>query len=1087
MTNKILHLSFSAARFRKKSFLNQTVIIFLLAAVITGSLLTGYSVRESLRRSASVKLGNTGLLISSGERYLAPSLADRISESTGIQCTGFLEMKGFTQILSSQKKALNTNIFAVNGDFFSFQGSGSITIKTGEVVINRKLADFLEASPGDELIIHYKEISGVPAGAPFAPTEETGRMVVKKIGRILEPSKSGNYSLTISQMEPMNIFIGISDIVQAGNKTRINRLALHNNGKLKTEEISAALKKILQPEDLGLNLRTVPRTGTAEIVSDRIFIDIRNIEALKKAIPSSYPVLTYLGNSFKKGKRSAPYSFVSALPSSLYRDIPSGSGMIISSWLAEDLAAVTGDTILMSWFSPDSLNNLVERSENFKVTGIAGKESIWSDSLLMPSFPGIVDSKSCSDWDAGVLIKLSEIRQKDEEYWNKFRGTPKAFISYEKGKEIWGNNFGPATALRYPEGIQAQEIRDEMRGKIDPVDFGLSITDPFADSLKAADESVDFGSLFLSLGFFLIVASLILLSFTISSYLDSKTGEIRTLYGLGFKNRIIGRLMFLELSIMALPGSIAGAFGGFFINILITLALNSVWQGAVQTDTLNSFFSISNIVIGFLVTIIPVTLIAAFKIRGTLRRMNLNETALYSHSSNRKWTIALIFSGILTIGLFSLSLIFPGQKVVLSFISGGLMFITLILLFRYLIIRSVFAGNVKDGNSANPSVPYYAFHPSHALTPALFIAAGLFAVFITGANRAGTDTSQLKTSGGTGGYLLWCESSLPVMDNLNTRAGLIAAGLDVPELEDMSFIQAKRSAGNDASCLNLNHISVPPILGLDPGKFIGKGAFSFSGTLKEPIVQNGWQYLNISGSNNIIYGIADQTVLEWGLKIGIGDTLILRAENGEPLKIVISGALKSSVFQGNVIIGMNNFVKYFPSVSGSNVILAEGKPELAESYRAIISERLENNGVNVEITSDRLASFNEVTNTYLSVFMVLGGLGMITGIVGLGFILMRNYNLRRREFALMLATGFTLARIRKMIIWEQLIILIAGLTTGFFSAVIATLPSVSGSSEVPWTLLLAMLFSIVLVGLVALFVSAKYVTSSSLTSSLRKE
>ena len=47
-------------------------------------------------------------------------------------------------------------------------------------------------------------------------------------------------------------------------------------------------------------------------------------------------------------------------------------------------------------------------------------------------------------------IKLNDIRKKDEEYWNKFRGTPKAFINYDKGIELWGNNFGPATAMRFP-------------------------------------------------------------------------------------------------------------------------------------------------------------------------------------------------------------------------------------------------------------------------------------------------------------------------------------------------------------------------------------------------------------------------------------------------------------------------------------------------------------------------------------------------------------------------------------------------------------------------------------------------------------
>ena len=49
--------------------------------------------------------------------------------------------------------------------------------------------------------------------------------------------------------------------------------------------------------------------------------------------------------------------------------------------------------------------------------------------------------------------------------------------------------------------------------------------------------------------------------------------------------------------------------------------------------------------------------------------------------------------------------------------------------------------------------------------------------------------------------------------------------LNSPEL---SLIQAKQTSGNDASCLNLNHIASPPLLGIDPSEFIRKGSFSFA-------------------------------------------------------------------------------------------------------------------------------------------------------------------------------------------------------------------------------------------------------------------
>ena len=76
----------------------------------------------------------------------------------------------------------------------------------------------------------------------------------------------------------------------------------------------------------------------------------------------------------------------------------------------------------------------------------------------------------------------------------------------------------------------------------------------------------------------------------------------------------------------------------------------------------------------------------------------------------------------------------------------------------------------------------------------------------------------------------------------------------------------KRFAGNDASCLNLNHVTVPPLLGADPDEFISRGSFSFARTIEKDNIKNPWEFLNLPPSGNTIYGIADQTVLEWGLE-----------------------------------------------------------------------------------------------------------------------------------------------------------------------------------------------------------------------------
>lgn len=1088
MTPDTFRILISSIKFYRKPVIYQVLIIALLSAVISGSLLTGKSVKNSLKRSASERLGNTGVLVSSGIRFFDIGLVDRIDSAAGIKSTGLLEINGYSQSLSSQKGAFNTHIYGIGDDFFPFHGNNSVILKQSEVAINKRLADHLEIGKGDEIIIRYTEISDIPADAPFAPAAKEGKSVVMKIGAILEPEQTGNFSLMISQITPMNIFMKLSDLqTVSGKSLKINRLLLDRKTEISSTAASVLLKKVLKPSDAGLRVRTVVKTGDQELLSDRVFIDLTVINEISGLIPNAAPLITYLANRIKSSTGSAPYSFVSAIPSSIYPEVTSGNDIIINEWLAEDLRVKAGDSIQMYWFSPDSLNKLVEKNDIFIVKRIVKSEGIWADSLLMPDFPGIAGSESCSDWDAGVPIRMDEIRDKDEEYWTLYKGTPKAFINYEKGREIWGSNYGPATSIRFQNGLSSGEIESRLEGSLDPAILGFSVSDISGESLKAADESVDFATLFLSLGFFLIVASIVLLSFAVSYYFDTKQGIIKTFFALGFTNKWIKRLLFYETSLIGAIGCLIGAFAGYLVNVVITGALNSVWQGAVQTNTLSAYFDIIPVLTGFVITILLMTIFMWLKTNNYLKSLNSREKEFRMFASARYNLFFLLSSVILTILLLAFSLLFSNNNTAYSFGAGVLLLISFILFWRQLYAGRARAYSDRLQTGSYLSRLYYSFYPSHAVTPILFIASGLFAVFITGVNRMDFDEKLLNRSSGTGAYLLWCESNIPLTGDPVTPGGRRNLGLDDDSLSAMRITTLKRSSGNDASCLNLNHITSPPLLGVDPDDFISRGSFSFAKVLKGENVENPWNFLNQNKGPATIYGIADQTVLDWGLKISVGDTLIIRAENGQKLNIILAAGLKSSVFQGYVIVSKENFSRYFPSVSGTSIMLVDGDQTKTDLYKRTLNERLSSYGLNTELTQERLKSFYAVTNTYLSVFGVFGAFGMITGVAGMGFIILRNYNRRKREFALMLATGFTIRKIRKSILSEQIKILIAGVISGSLSAIAATLPSLMGGKDIPWFYLLLMILVITITGFAAIYLSVKQVSGNELISSLKKE
>ena len=113
MVSSTLNIVLKSVFYYKKPILYQVLIIALLSAVITGSLLTGRSVRTSLKKSANERLGNTGILVSSGIRSFNSELAQRMNDSAGIKCSGIYELNGYCQGLNSRKGAFNTHIYAV--------------------------------------------------------------------------------------------------------------------------------------------------------------------------------------------------------------------------------------------------------------------------------------------------------------------------------------------------------------------------------------------------------------------------------------------------------------------------------------------------------------------------------------------------------------------------------------------------------------------------------------------------------------------------------------------------------------------------------------------------------------------------------------------------------------------------------------------------------------------------------------------------------------------------------------------------------------------------------------------------------------
>ena len=87
---------------------------------------------------------------------------------------------------------------------------------------------------------------------------------------------------------------------------------------------------------------------------------------------------------------------------------------------------------------------------------------------------------------------MDAIRDKDEKYWDDYKGTPKAFVSSGKALEMWSNRFGNYTAVRYPaNSFDERKYNEIFAQQIHPGDLGMAIEPVREQGIHAAENGTD--------------------------------------------------------------------------------------------------------------------------------------------------------------------------------------------------------------------------------------------------------------------------------------------------------------------------------------------------------------------------------------------------------------------------------------------------------------------------------------------------------------------------------------------------------------------------------------------------------------------
>ena len=1068
-----------------KGHLGLLLGVSLATAILSGSLVVGDSVRASLKRVAELRLGKVRSGMIGGDRWFTADLAARANAVPLIQTSGS------ASAATGAARANGIQVLGVDTSFWSLSPSGrAVPIADDELAINEPLARKLGVKAGDTIIVRIEKPSAISRDAPLSGSTNEQISLRRKVVSVVSASDFGTFHLNASQRPPDTVFMPLGNL--AGQLEKGDRI----NVVLSSGEPAALAAPRPSLEDFSLKLMKLSSPQKEwEISTDRVFLDGTLSESLLKR-PGAYGVLTYLINGISSSKGATPYSMVTALDgaeiSSPITHLKAGDSTI-TQWLAEDQGLAVGDSFEVRYFVVGIGRALREEKAIFKVGAILPMTDPNVTRSWTPEFPGVSDVDNCSDWDPGIPMDNKAIRDKDEKYWDDYKGTPKVFIGLADGQRLWGNRFGNDTATRFPDAGESEEqIRNEITRSLSLADIGLVPRDLGGEAAAASKGSVDFGGLFIGLSMFLIAAALIFASLLLLFTLERRAPQMGLLLAIGWTPKKIRRAILTEAGVVALLGSALGLLMGSVYTRAALAGLGGVWSGA--TPGLELIYQSTPLTLGIAwIAALGVSLLTIWQTVRKLFKVPARDllvgglqstTACRLQNSSRRAKLIAHGSYILAVVLIAAAAkTTDAQALAGMFFGAGALIMTSGLAFASTVMKRSGQGQKIARSVWQIGTRNISRRPSRSVAVLGMMAGGIFIVMAVNAFRLGSDADSSRRDSGTGGFSLIGESSLPIYEDLNSKAGLDAFGLDEEILRTASIVPFRVREGDDASCLNLNRAQNPVLVGVNAGMLAEKKAFRFVGT-------GSWDQLRSSPSTESlsIPAIADQATAMWGLGKGVGDYLDYTDGKGKPVKVQIVALLAGSILQGKMIIDERAFLEKFPDAAGYKFLLIDSPSDKTPELSSHLTRQLEARGLALESTGARLAEFNSVQNTYIGIFTVLGGLGVLLGTAGLGVLLARHVMERQGELGLMQALGFKQGALRSMILGEHLMLLVGGLVLGVLSAAVAVWPALKqGGGDLPVGFLAYLLAGVLLFGIAICATAAHAAISGKLIDAIRRE
>ncbi len=1100
-------------------------------AALTGALVVGDSMRLSLRAVALSRLDGIDQVLT-GPRFFRQSLADALNarpafaRDHGTAVAAIRLTAGVTDVASGSA-ARNVQLWGVDDRFWNL-GTPSATQTPADLgrdlLINEPLARELGIQPGQDLLLRVARVIEVSPETLLGRRDD--RVLTRRVTvRAVIPAEGlARLGLDHTQAEPRNAFVALSTLQRwLEQPNRVNTLLVGSGAAAPAAALQAHLDAVVGLEDLGLRLRRDRRQRYTSLESDALLLPPVVESAAYEAAAALHlrvgALLSYLADSISgspagSGSRDIPYSVISALddPALAISNLRDTDGNPIThlepgtlrpnSWAAA--ALLPAPSVILTYRVAGRFGQLETRRTEFRAEPAVALE-VGGDPGFTPEYHGVTDAATLADWDPPFPVDLQRIDDTDEDYWRRYRTTPKAFVSLADGTRLWAANperFGRVTALWIP-GVQediAGPFEDAVLQRLSGASLGLTFSAVRQQALQAATGSTDFGGLFIGFSGFVILSAAMLVALLFRLGVERRAGESGILLAIGYSPLQVARLFLGEGLVLAVAGTAVGLPASIAYAALMVQGLRSWWSQAVEAPFLQLHVTALTLIIGGAATIAVAAVSIALAWRGLGRHSTrsllagggslvLGQRAAGPRSAFGWPTLVpaalATFAALLPLGV-------PAVPEAISFFASGALMLVAVLVWVRRRLRAAPLRLISEPGlwaMVRLGLRNAPRHPGRSTQTIGLLASAVFIIVAVQAFRIEAPSDNGDRGGASGGFRLVAETAVPLLFDLNAPAGWSAAGLSSATgaaLQEVTLMPFRLRPGDSASCRNLYLPTHHRIIGAVPD-MIERGGFEFA-AVQPGAAGNPWRLLDHAFDDGAIAAIGDESAVKWQLHSGLGKDLAITDDQGRRRTLRFVGLLKGSILQDELIVAESAFTQLFPNRSGYGFFLVATPPGRAREVSDLLERELATYGFDAQTARDRLAGYIAIQNTYLSVFQALGGFGLILGTVGLTAVLLRNVWERRGELALMRAVGFDSRALGTMVLTENLLLVVAGLLCGLLPALIAVAPHiVRRPHALPWASTAGMLAAVLVVAAGAAGLALRPTLRAHLIPALRRE